>query len=949
MSSWKNKTALTRLALACSMAIAAQAAVAATNDISGTTYDTYGHDLGYGNHVYVNNSFDVNTGSYVDGYVDFDGYVGWNNSTDGYYDGDIYPVINKSVVNGVISTYYLGYDSSNTADTLNITNSTIHGMVTSYCVTDECAGDTDHQLGTLQLTVDNSTIDDTYEHYDYDVTTDGVRDHDLYNTFAMGNAITLNQEANVVIQNNSHVAGITLTQGYQWADDVTNSPEIFTDTVTVKDSVVTSGAYTELGNQGFYGQSEKPSDYSDSANFNVDDAALLVVANPYADNAMQTTATFDHSTLTGDVIFSTNFDHNFYPNGYDSNGDGVKDTNGWDDQDSLSLTLDNGSKWVGGAQSISLDTDYDADTGYTTYTVIGHPDFTNTLYDYSPNSIWPDSLTNADGDLISAAVYQSGLFDVKLDHGSEWDTRKSSNIDTLTVDNGSQVNVANSSILADSITLNNGSSMQIGDSADGQQYYAGYNSGVATNALNINSGSQVILTEETAALYANTITVTNGGELNLGLGQTDTHSLVLSDAGTLNVGSREYALNSDMSNARYVTNDVNAAGYDHGVIAINSDGHLAVNGDVSGNYTVRVDNATGKGSIADYQDKEIVRVYDDNADTKASFTAANRADLGAYTYEAEQRGDTVVLDQRNLTDAANMALSIPSANANIWHMEQDTLERRQTQTRDNAGDTGGAWVSYFGGHVNGDGGEINYDQDISGIMVGVDKIIDGNYANWLVGMSAGFAKGDVSDHSGSVDQDSQSARVYSSAKFDNNVFLDTSLSYSHYSNDLDADMSNGDHTSGSTSSDAWGFGLKVGYDIALDTQGKLSPYASVSGLFMNSDDYRTSNGMDVSDQGYNSLRYEAGINANYRFDYANDQSLTPYATLAYVYDDAGSNDADINGDNIDNGVGGSAVRVGLGGQFNFTKNFSTYAGASYMGGSDIDQPWAVNAGVKYSW
>lgn len=927
MSSWKKKTALSRLALACSMAIAAQAAVAATNDISGTTYETYGHDLGYGNNVLVAPG---NSGSSVDEYVDFDGYVGWNNTTDGYYGGDIYPVINKSVVNGVISTYYLAYDSSSDNDTLNITNSSIHGMVTSSCVTDEC-NNIDHMLGTLQLTVDNSTIDDTYEHYDYDVTNNDVRDHDLYNTYALGNAITLDQEANVVIQNNSHIAGITLKQGYYWADDVTNNPNIFTDTLTVKDSVVTSGAYSELGNTGFYGQSNKPSDYAGTYEAGRDDAALIVTASRL-DNAMQTTATFDHSTLTGDVLFTSVFDNHFDPVGHDSNGDGVKDTNGWDDQDSLNLTLTNGSKWVGAATS--------------------NVQKTNTLYDYSPNSLWPTDIRNADGDLTSASVYQSGLFNVTLDNASEWDTRKSSNIDTLTVNNGSQVNVVNSSLLADSITLNNGSSMQIGDSNSAGTTIPGvngYNDGVATNALNINSGSQVKLTEETASLYANTITVTNGGELNLGLGQTDTHSLILSDGGVLNVGSREYVLNSDIDNVRHVTNDVNATGYDHGVVAINSDGHLAVNGDVNGNYNVRIDNATGKGSIADYKDKEIIRVYDNNTDTHATFTAGNKADLGAYTYEAQQRGDTVVLNQRELTDAANMALSIPSANANIWHMEQDTLERRQTQTRDSVGDAGGAWVSYFGGHVNADGGAVNYGQDINGVMIGVDKVIDGNYANWLIGMSAGFAKGDINDHSGSVDQDSQSARIYSSAKFDNNIFLDSSLSYAHYSNDLDADMSNGDHTSGSTSNDGWGFGLKLGYDIALDTQGKLSPYASVSGLFMDSDSYRTSNGMAVNAQSYDSMRYEAGINANYRFDYANEQSLTPYFNLAYVYDDAGSNDGKINGDKIDNGQGGSAVRVGAGGQFNFTKNFSTYAGYSYLGGSDVDQPWALNAGVKYSW
>lgn len=602
MSSWKKKTALSRLALACSMAIAAQAAVAATNDISGTTYETYVHDpIAYSNHV---------------GYT---GYVGWDHDADGYYNGNIYPVINKSVVNGVISTYYLDDGVDGTANTLNISNSTVHGMITSQCMTSECTdGDyvRDYYQDTLQLTVDNSTIDDTYEHYDYDVTTDGVRDHDVVDTYKYGNAITLDQEANVVIQNNSHVAGITLTQGYYWPDDVTNNPEIFTDTLTVKDSVVTSGAYSELGNTGFYGQSNKPSDYAGTNDAGNDDAALIVTAS-HSDNAMQTTATFDHSTLTGDVLFSSVFDNNFDPVGHDSNGDGVKDTNGWDDQDSLNLTLTNGSKWVGAAMS--------------------DVERTNTLYDYSPNSLWPTDEFNADGDLTSASVYQSGLFNVTLDNASEWDTRKSSNIDTLTINNGSQVNVVNSSLLADSITLNNGSSMQIGDSNSAGTTIpdtTGYNDGVATDSLNINSGSQVKLTEETAALYANTITVTNGGELNLGLGQTDTHKLVLSDGGVLNVGSREYVLNSDMGNARYVTNDVNATGYDHGVVAINSDGHLAVNGDVSGNYNVRIDNATGKGSIADYKDKEVIRVYDNNADTHATFTAGNKADLGAYTYEA---------------------------------------------------------------------------------------------------------------------------------------------------------------------------------------------------------------------------------------------------------------------------------------------------------------------------
>lgn len=52
---------------------------------------------------------------------------------------------------------------------------------------------------------------------------------------------------------------------------------------------------------------------------------------------------------------------------------------------------------------------------------------------------------------------------------------------------------------------------------------------------------------------------------------------------------------------------------------------------------------------------------------------------------------------------------------------------------------------------------------------------------------------------------------------------------------------------------------------------------------------------------------------------------------------------------IDNGTEGSAVRVGLGTQFSFTKNFSAYTDANYLGGGDVDQDWSANVGVKYTW
>ncbi|MBW6087146.1 hypothetical protein HTS61_04890 [Escherichia coli] len=92
--------------MACTLAITSQAN-AATNDISGQTYNTFHH---------------YNDATYADD-VYYDGYVGWNNyAADSYYNGDIYPVINNATVNGVISTYYLddGISTNTNANSLTI-------------------------------------------------------------------------------------------------------------------------------------------------------------------------------------------------------------------------------------------------------------------------------------------------------------------------------------------------------------------------------------------------------------------------------------------------------------------------------------------------------------------------------------------------------------------------------------------------------------------------------------------------------------------------------------------------------------------------------------------------------------------------------------------------------------------------------------------------------------
>lgn len=382
MHPWKKKFVVSQLALACTLAVTSQAS--ASTDISGTTYTTFNHynDSAYADDVYYN------------------GYVGWNNyATDSIYNGDIYPVINKAVVNGVISTYYLddGISTNANSNSLTIKNSTIHGMITSECMTTDCVDRdaTGYVYDRLALTVDSSTIDDNYEHYTYNGThADGTVDSHIVDIYDLGTAITLDQEVDLVIKNNSHVAGIALTQGYEWRDIDDNtvstgvdSSEVFHNTINVTDSTVTSGSWSDEGTSGWFGSNNNASDYTGTG-VNSDDVAISAIANPNADNAMQTTVNLTNSTLMGDILFSSNFDNNFFPNGADSYRDtnSAVDTNGWDGTDRMDVTLNNGSKWVGAAMSMHQ-VDSDGDGVYDDFAV--GTEATATLLDIAANSLWP--------------------------------------------------------------------------------------------------------------------------------------------------------------------------------------------------------------------------------------------------------------------------------------------------------------------------------------------------------------------------------------------------------------------------------------------------------------------------------------------------------------------------------------------------------------------------------
>lgn len=437
MHSWKKKLVVSQLALACTLAITSQA--------NATTYDTWNY---VDNPTTALDWTNMDAPGTVDGnYVNYSGFVYYNNAN-----GDFDQSFNSDTVNGTISTYYLNHDYATDSDnTLNITNSNIHGSITSeqpfgyWGITpasiDPVTGsvitprtyngytfnngttitDTNWYDGDVfTLNISNSTIDDDYEALYFtdsylsgdDGTTTKTTNESFYT--ALGVAVNLNVESNINIANNSRVAGIALSQGDTTNTAYTSEYHQWDNNISVSNSTVTSGSEIPLeddydGAKYFFGNSAEPSDYNGDGSVN--DVALSFSDNADSNYSMKNNVYFDHSTLLGDVEFSSHWNNDgefFYSTGYDSNGDGVKDTNGgWIDDgqnvDELNITLDNGSKWIGSA-NITADAIAPAN-----------------MYDVAYNSLTPGAvIEDNDWDrVIDNKVFQSGVFNVALNNGSE--------------------------------------------------------------------------------------------------------------------------------------------------------------------------------------------------------------------------------------------------------------------------------------------------------------------------------------------------------------------------------------------------------------------------------------------------------------------------------------------------------------------------------------------------
>ncbi|MCD5980956.1 autotransporter outer membrane beta-barrel domain-containing protein [Pseudomonas quasicaspiana] len=562
------------------------------------------------------------------------------------------------------------------------------------------------------------------------------------------------------------------------------------------------------------------------------------------------------------------------------------------------------------------------------------------------------SSVNMDNSTVTGdvTVPAASTASVAMTNNSSWNGQLT-NIGSLTLDNSTltggvnqdsgsiaSVTLTNNAVITGQLNnigaLNINSSTMTGDIVQDASTPAtitlantGVLSGTVTNAqaMNIDSTSVWNMTNS-SSLGSLAIA---GGTVNLRGGNPAFKTLTL---GSLS-GSGNFALGTDL--------------------AAHQSDLINITGNATGSHVLQVQN-TGVDPVKETYAQQLVHTGSGDA---AFSVQGDTVDAGAFTYQLEQRGTDWFLVQAQddagepiPTPSAQTVVALFSAAPTVWYGELSTLRSRMGELR-NGHDQGGAWARTYGNRFNiatSDG--VDYSQNQSGISLGVDTALPSSNGQWLIGVMAGYSHSDLNLRRGSTgDVDSYYAGLYSTWLSTSGYYVDAVLKANRFSNKADARMSDGERSEGDYDTYGVGASVEAGKHIQLADRWFVEPYAQVSALWVEGEDYRLDNGLEADSNRADSFLGKVGTHFGRTFPLTKGGFVQPYAKVAIAQEFAKNNKVNVNDNTFNNDLSGTRGEVGIGVVAQLTSVLQLHADIDHSNGDNIEQPWGVNAGLRYSW
>lgn len=375
---------------------------------------------------------------------------------------------------------------------------------------------------------------------------------------------------------------------------------------------------------------------------------------------------------------------------------------------------------------------------------------------------------------------------------------------------------------------------------------------------------------------------------------------------------------------------------------------LDVTGTASGNHSLLI-GSSGNDPLVDNR-LHVVHI----ADGDAQFSLLNGpVDLGTFSYGLTQSGGDWYLNAktRTISPSTRSVLALFNTAPTVWYGELSTLRSRMGEVRRDA-DKAGGWIRAYGNKYNVSANSgIDYQQVQQGISFGGDAPLPLGDNQWLMGLMGGYSKSDLDLQRGTSGKvDSYYAGIYTTwLDEQSGYYFDGVIKFNHFQNESDVQLSDGRRAKGKYENNGVGATLELGRHIKFENEYFLEPYAQLSGMIIQGQDYNLDNGMSGEGDRTHSLLGKLGSTVGRNLTMGNGKFIQPYVRVAYAHEFSNNNKVRVNNNVFNNDLSGSRGELGTGIAVSLADRLQVHVDLDYSNGNNIEQPWGANVGVRYNW
>jgi outer membrane autotransporter protein len=532
---------------------------------------------------------------------------------------------------------------------------------------------------------------------------------------------------------------------------------------------------------------------------------------------------------------------------------------------------------------------------------------------------------------------------------------------TGTMSNISSLDMNNSSVTGNVVELS-GSAAPVSMAAD--SLFTGSLINIGSLSLdNSTMTGDIVQDAQTPAA----LTLTNGGHLNgtvtgapsLSIDSTSTFNMVNDStvgALTLNGGT----VNLRGGNAAFRTLTASSLS-GSGTFALGTDlaGHLSdlvnITGNASGSHTLIIQN-TGAEPVQEDYAQQVVHTGSGTANFSV---LGGQVDAGTFVYRLEQRDTDWYLVQATtndggveepvITPGAEAVIGIFSAAPTVWYGELSTLRSRMGELRDGH-EKGGFWIRTYANKYNVTAdNQVHYSQTQEGISFGADTPISPD-GKWLVGVMGGYSNSELNMAPGSNGQvNSYYLGLYSTWLSDNGYYVDAIIKANRFGNKANVTQSDGSTANGDYNNYGVGGSVEAGRHFDLSDGWFIEPYLQASALWVEGKSYSLDNGLEASSNKADSFLGKVGTHIGRTFPLQSGGFIQPYVKVALAQEFAKGNEVRVNSTTFNDDLSGGRGELGAGIAAKISGVLQVHADIDYSSGQNIEQPWGVNLGARYSW